>query len=62
MAELHTPVSSDTRAALIARGRVLRSQAIAGLIRSVISAIRRRFPAHGTRISHTPVPLVDLYS
>ena len=62
MTTLSTPLSPTARNALVLRARVHRSQAIAGLIRGVISAIRRRFPPRDavSRVSHTPVSLADL--
>ena len=54
MIKSHTPVSYAELDALVNSARVVRSQAIAGLIRGVISAVRRRIAARAAETSKSP--------
>jgi hypothetical protein len=60
MIKSHTLASYAELDALVNSGRVVRSQAIAGLIKGVVSAIRRRFARRGEDLSKTSIS-VSLY-
>ncbi len=60
MTELANPLSHKAMALLVECTHAFRSQAIAGLIRGVISAIRRRFPPRGAVSAKPSVSIAGL--